>query len=235
MLIYKCIIVEDEPLAAEVLSDYIQQVPYLKSAATCGNVFDAAAILDAQPVDLMFLDIHLPGMKGLDFLRSLHKSPAVILTTAYHEYALQGYEFNVLDYLVKPIEFSRFLTAVKKIKPAGSDPKESSLAAGNKCLYFHVNKRKVRIFTGEIRYIESLREYIKVVTDQRTIITKMSLIQIEEMLNMEDFVRIHRSFIVAKNKIDSYSAVSVDIGGIEIPVGRNYKEAFYISLGDTDY
>lgn len=231
---YKCIIVEDEPLAAEVLTDYIKQVPFLELCGTCGNVFEASALLDATAVDLLFLDIHLPGMKGLDFLRSLTKSPAVILTTAYHEYAIQGYEFNALDYLVKPIEFSRFLAAVKKIRQVNSEPKDPGTTRERKSLFFSVNKKKVRIFTDEISYIESLREYIKVVTAQRTIITKMSLIQVEEMLNTENFVRVHRSFIVAKDKIDSYTAVSVDIGDVEIPVGRNFKESLFTVLGDSD-
>ncbi|MBN8688145.1 MAG: response regulator transcription factor [Chitinophagales bacterium] len=231
---YKCIIVEDEPLAAEVLTDYIKQVPFLELCGTCGNVFEASALLDATAVDLLFLDIHLPGMKGLDFLRSLTKSPSVILTTAYHEYAIQGYEFNALDYLVKPIEFSRFLAAVKKIRQVNSEPKDPGTTRERKSLFFSVNKKKVRIFTDEISYIESLREYIKVVTAQRTIITKMSLIQVEEMLNTENFVRVHRSFIVAKDKIDSYTAVSVDIGDVEIPVGRNFKESLFTVLGDSD-
>ena len=233
MSVFKCIIVEDEPLAAEVLTDYIQQVPFLDLAGTCSNVFEASALLDSTTVDLMFLDIHLPGMKGLDFLRSLTTSPAVILTTAYHEYAIQGYEFNVLDYLVKPIEFSRFLTAVKKIRQVNTDPKEPVTTRERKSLFFSVNKKKVRIFTDEISYIESLREYIKVVTAQRTIITKMSLIQVEEMLSAEHFIRVHRSFIVAKDKIDSYTAVSVDIGDVEIPVGRNFKETLFTVLGDS--
>lgn len=234
MSTYKCIVVEDEPLAAEVLTDYIKQVPFLELAGTCGDVFEASSLLDSTAVDLMFLDIHLPGMKGLDFLRSLDKAPPVILTTAYHEYAIQGYEFNVLDYLVKPIEFSRFLSAVKKIRQVNREQKESGATRERKSLFFSVNKKKVRIFTDEINYIESLREYIKVVTTQRTIITKMSLTQLEEMLNTVEFIRVHRSFIVAKDKIDSYTAVSVDIGGFEVPVGRNYKDGLYASLGDAD-
>ena len=233
MSMYKCIVVEDEPLAAEVLTDYIKQVPFLKLTGTCGNVFEASSLLDSAGADLLFLDIHLPGMKGLDFLRSLDKSPPVILTTAYHEYAIQGYEFNVLDYLVKPIEFSRFLSAVKKFRQLVRETGESGTTQERKSLFFSVSKKKVRIFTDEINYIESLREYIKVVTTQRTIITKMSLTQLEEMLDTGEFIRVHRSFIVAKDKIDSYTAISVDIGGVEVPVGRNYKDALYASLGDA--
>lgn len=231
---YNCLIVEDEPLAAEVLQDYIMQVPFLKLKGICISAFEAAEILSGGGVDLMFLDIHLPRLKGLDFLNTLHHPPAVIITTAYHDYAVLGYEYNVLDYLVKPVEFSRFLTAVKKMESRNAPGTVRHTATTRKSLFFNVNKKKVRIFTDDILYIESLREYIRVVTSQKNIITKMPLVQVEEMLKQDKFVKVHRSFIVAIEKIDTYTAVEVEVGGAKIPVARNCKDALFARLGDKN-
>ncbi len=231
MRLYNCLIVEDEPLAAEVLQDYIMQVPFLRLKGTCISAFEAAEIISGGEIDLMFLDIHLPRLKGLDFLSTLHNPPAVIITTAYHDYAVLGYEYNVLDYLVKPIEFSRFLAAVKKIE-SGNSPGPVKYAATRKSLFFNVNKKKVRIFTDDILYIESLREYIRVVTSQKNIITKMPLVQVEEMLKQDKFIKVHRSFIVAIEKIDTYTAVEVEVSGVRIPVARNCKDTLFAQLGD---
>lgn len=228
---FNCIIVEDEPLAAEILQDYITQVPFLQLKAVCANAILATEVLRNNNIDLIFLDINLPKLKGLDFVKTLQYPPRIILTTAYHEYALQGYEHNVLDYLLKPIEFSRFLKAVNKL----TSPTIISTPASvedRRYQFFNVNKKMVKVFFDEILYIESQREYIKISTKTRSILTKLSMIEMEELLQHENFVRVHRSFIVAKDKIDAFSATDIDINGKQIPIGRGYKEEVWAVLGN---
>ena len=223
---YNCIIVEDEPLAAEVLQDYVMQVPFLNLKGVCTDALYAMEMLQKEKIDLMFLDIHLPKLKGLDFLKTLQKKPQVIITTAYHEYALQGYEHNVLDYLLKPVEFSRFLQAVNKLNsPAPSIAVINEFARPEKeFLFFNVSKKKVKILLDDILYIESLKEYIRVVTKEKTIITKFQLGQVEDLLSKNNFLRIHRSFIVAKDKVNAFTATDVEINNKQLPIGRSYKE-----------
>ena len=227
MQIYKCIIVEDEPLAAEVLQDYIRQVPFLRLTSVCSDAFYAMESLKNFDIDLMFLDVHLPKMKGLDLIKVLKKPPKIIITSAYQEYALQGYELNVIDYLLKPIEFSRFLKAVHKIEQI----KETVLSARPVAqpaeriyLFFVVGKKKVKVFLDEILYIESMKEYIRVNTKNKSVLTKFKMSQLDEMLDQNNFLRIHRSFIVAKDKIEAFSATEVELAGKRLPIGRSYKE-----------
>jgi DNA-binding LytR/AlgR family response regulator len=224
---YKCLIVEDEPLAAEVLQDYIRQVPFLDLSGTCGDAIYAMEKLKQEKIDLIFLDIHLPKLKGLDFIKTLRNPPHIIIVSAYHEYALQGYEYNVIDYLLKPVEFSRFLMAVNKIKQTTSPETMMpvvSEAAERAHIFFNVGKKKVKIFLDEILYIESLKEYVRIFTKAKSIITKFQLGQIESLLAKNNFIRVHRSFIVAKDKIDAFTAADIEINGKQIPVGRSYKE-----------
>jgi DNA-binding LytR/AlgR family response regulator len=227
MQIYKCIIVEDEPLAAEVLQDYIRQVPFLKLTCVCSDAFYAMESLQKFDIDLMFLDIHLPRMKGLDLIKVLKNPPKVIITSAYQEYALQGYEFNVIDYLLKPIDFGRFLKAVNKIeqiKETVLPNRPVSQPAERTYLFFNVGKKKVKVFLDEILYIESMKEYIRVNTKSKSVLTKFKLSQLDELLSENNFLRIHRSFIVAKDKIEAFSATEVELGGKRLPIGRSYKE-----------
>jgi DNA-binding LytR/AlgR family response regulator len=229
----KCLIVEDEPLAAEVLEDYVSQVPFLEWVATCGDAIFALDILQKKEVDLIFLDIHLPKLKGLDFIRTLQKPPQTIITSAYQDYALQGYELNVTDYLLKPIELDRFITAVNKVRQQMQAARSLTPLPANgerPYLFFNVGKKKVKMFLDEILYIESLKEYIKIVSGTKSILTKFQLGQTEELLQNNNFLRIHRSFIVAKNKIDAFSATDVEIQGKLIPIGRSYKEQVYAQL-----
>jgi DNA-binding LytR/AlgR family response regulator len=175
-------------------------------------------------------------LKGLDFLKTLKNPPAVIVTTAYHEYALQGYEYNITDYLLKPVEFTRFLTAVNKIRNSGariSNP--AARPAERKSYFFNANKKKVKIFFDEILYVESLREYIRIVTKSKSVITKLPLGQIEELLSDGSFIRVHRSFIVSINKIDIFSTTDVEINGKQIPVGRHFKDSLLLALGSGDH
>jgi DNA-binding LytR/AlgR family response regulator len=222
---YNCIIVEDEPLAAEVIKDYIEQVPFLQLKGICTDALYAMDLLQKENIDLVFLDIHLPKLKGLDFIKALKKPPQIIITSAYQEYALQGYELNVVDYLLKPIEFNRFLMAVNKLK------ERSSAEPQREALFFNVSKKRVKVYIDEILFIESLKEYIRITTKEKTILTKFQLGQIEEMLARNGFLRVHRSFLVAKNKIDAFSATDVEINGEQIPIGRSYKDSVMGALG----
>lgn len=218
----KCMIVEDEPLAVEVMEDYISQIPFLQLEAVCNDAICAMQTLKEKQIDLMFLDIHLPKLKGLDFLATLKNPPKVIITTAYHEFAVKSYEFSVLDYLMKPIEFSRFMVAVQKALPGTSTP-EIVKSSEEKDLFFSVNKKKARVPIKSILYIESQRENIRIVMEDKEIMTRYSITDLENELP-DDFVRIHRSFIVSKSKIDFFDMQDVEIRGKLIPIGRNYKD-----------
>ncbi|HWB27947.1 MAG TPA: response regulator transcription factor [Chitinophagaceae bacterium] len=220
----KCIIVEDEPLATKILSDYVADVPFLVLQQTFKDAIQATEFLRNNDTDLIFLDIHLPKLKGLAFLKTLVNPPAVIITTAYHQYAVEGFNLNVTDYLLKPIEFERFLTAVNKVKKARNDKQKSVDEQPIKdYLFLSVQKKKVKISFSEIVYIESQREYIKVVTTKAEYISKMGTHEIEAVLPASLFRRIHRSFIVSVSKIESYTAEMVEVNGTSIPVGRAYR------------
>ena len=224
---YNCLIVEDEPLAAEVLQDYVSQVPFLTLGGVCGDAIYAMEKLQREKIDLIFLDIHLPKLKGLDFIKTLRNPPHIIIVSAYHEYALQGYEYNVIDYLLKPVEFSRFLMAVNKMRQTPTTTSAIQLtseAAERPYIFFNVGKKRVKIFLDEILYIESLKEYVRIFTKAKSILTKFQLGQIESLLARNNFMRVHRSFIVAKDKIDAFTASDLEINGKQIPVGRSYKE-----------
>jgi DNA-binding LytR/AlgR family response regulator len=220
-----CIIIEDEPLAAKVLTDYISEVPFLELKGHFKDAILATEYLRENSTDLIFLDIHLPKLKGMAFLKTLTNPPSVIITTAYHQYAVEGFDLNVTDYLLKPIEFERFLVAVNKVKKAGSGKPVSEETRETKdFIFLNIQKKKVKILFSEILFIESQREYIRIVTSQKEFISKISTSEIEELLPKEQFKRIHRSYIVAIAKIDSYNAEAVEIGGTSIPIGRGYKE-----------
>jgi two-component system LytT family response regulator len=218
----KCIIIEDEPLAVKVLSDYVSQVPFLELQKTFKDAILATDYLRKNTIDLIFLDIHLPKLKGMSFLKTLPDPPAVIITTAYHQYAVEGYDLNVTDYLLKPIEFERFLKAVNKVKDSFK-----SRIQGNESksfIFLNVQKKKVKILFSDILYIESQREYIKIVTLKKEFLSKISTKEIENLLPQNLFRRIHRSFIVSIDKIESFSAKEVEIKGKTIPIGRDFSD-----------
>ena len=220
----KCIIVEDEPLATKVLSDYISQVPFLELQGTFKDAILATDFLRDINTDLIFLDIHLPKLKGIAFLKTLTNPPAVIVTTAYHQYAVEGFNLNVTDYLLKPFEFERFLVAVNKVKAAQGEKQKTIESNEKDFIFLNVQKKKVKILFSEILYIESQREYIKIVTIKKEYISKMSTHEIESLLPANLFKRIHRSFIVSVSKIESYTAEMVEMNGISIPIGRGYRD-----------
>ena len=221
----KCIIIEDEPLAVKVLSDYISQVPFLELQGTFKDAIHATDYLRNSNIDLIFLDIHLPKLKGMAFLKTLTHPPAVIITTAYHQYAVEGFYLNVTDYLLKPFEFERFLKAVNKVKTAKGEKQNQDESQETKdFIFINVQKKKVKILFSEIVYIESQREYIKIVTTKKEYISKMSTHEIESLLPVNLFKRIHRSFIVSISKIESYTAKMVEVNGVSIPIGRGYSD-----------
>jgi DNA-binding LytR/AlgR family response regulator len=232
-----CIIIEDEPLAAKVLIDYISQVPFLQLQGTFKDAILATDFLRHNTTDLIFLDIHLPKLKGMAFLKTLSNPPAIIITTAYHQYAVEGFNLNVTDYLLKPFEFERFLIAVTKVKSGG--PAYAKASAGRReeqhqqstenrevkdSIFLNVQKKKVKILFSEIVYIESQREYIRIITTKKEFISKMSTHEIEELLPANLFKRVHRSYIISISKIDSYTAESVEVNGVSIPIGRGYRD-----------
>lgn len=221
------LIVEDEPLAAGVLEDYIRQVPWLRFAGRCADALAAYEALQQQPVDVIFLDIHLPGLKGLDFLRSLPHPPQAILTTAYHEYALDGYDLNVVDYLLKPIDFERFLRAVQKLKlpPATATVPERAFH------FFNVNKKMVRVWLDDILSAESIKDYVRLrLRDGSSLVTKGQLSDLEQRLAGRHFVRAHRSFLVGLRHVEAFTATELYVGGLAVPIGRQYQEAVQEAL-----
>jgi two-component system LytT family response regulator len=221
----RCIIIEDEPLATKVLVDYISQVPFLELQGAFKDAILATDWLRHNHTDLMFLDIHLPKLKGMAFLKTLTQPPAVIITTAYHQYAVEGFDLNVTDYLLKPIEFERFLVGVNKVKTAQGEKQKSGETEESKdFIFLNVQKRKVKILFSEIVYIESQREYIRIVTTKKEYLSKMSTHEIENLLPANLFRRIHRSFIVSISKIESYTAEMVEVNGVSIPIGRDYRD-----------
>jgi len=221
----RCIIIEDEPLATKILSDYIAQVPFLELQGAFKDAILATEFLRDNQTDLIFLDIHLPKLKGMAFLKTLTHPPAVIVTTAYHQYAVEGFNLNVTDYLLKPFEFERFLVAVNKVRSAnGQHQRHSETAEARDHLFLSVQKKKVKILFADIVYVESQREYIRIVTAKKEYLSKMSTHEIEELLPAHLFRRIHRSFIISLNRIESYTADSVEVSGVSIPVGRGYRD-----------
>jgi two-component system LytT family response regulator len=219
----KCVIIEDEPLAVKVLSDYIALVPFLELQGAFKDAILATDFLRNNHTDLIFLDIHLPKLKGMAFLKTLSHPPAVVVTTAYHQYAVEGFNMSVTDYLLKPFEFDRFLIAVTRVKTAQTEKQKTEGSEVREFIFLNVQKKKVKILFSDIIYIESQQEYIRVVTTNMEYLSKMSTHEIEELLPSGLFKRIHRSYIISVSKIVSYTAEIVELKGVSIPIGRGYR------------
>ncbi|MCB0375511.1 MAG: response regulator transcription factor, partial [Sinomicrobium sp.] len=217
-----CLIIEDEPIAAEVLEDYIRQVPFLECRGICRDAIFALDRLKQENIDVIFLDIHLPKLKGLDFLKVLKQKPQTILTTAYHQYALDAFEADVVDYLMKPIEFSRFLQAVNKLKWPEIETRatpEKEVSTGRAFRFFNVNKKMVKVFYDEILYVESLKDYSRIHLTDSTILVRGQIGELESLFQEHAFLRIHRSYLVPVDKISAYSATEVEVGPKSLPIG----------------
>ena len=223
MLALNCLIIEDEPLAADVISDYVRKVPGLCLTGICYDAFTAMEKLRSEKTDILFLDINLPKLSGIDFIKTLNDNYHIILTTAYHHYAFEGYELNVVDYLLKPIEFNRFVQAVNKVF-ARYDLKSVNKETDPKHYYFSVGKTRVKLFANEILYIESLKDYVHIHTKEKKVVTKLRIGEMDELLKDERFLRIHKSFIVNMDKISSYTSTRVELETKFFPVGRTYRK-----------
>ncbi|GAB4014767.1 LytR/AlgR family response regulator transcription factor [Spirosoma koreense] len=239
MIPIRCLLVDDEPPALAVIESHIEMIDSLVVVGKCHNAIQAFGLLQTTPVDLMFLDIKMPKLLGTDFVRSLPHPPKVIFTTAYRDYALDGFELDVVDYLLKPISFERFLRAVSRamrtelgVANAGPPETDQLSIAGKSAelpatsfLYFRADRKMVKVFVHDILYVESLKDYIRIVTTAaRPLVVKQSISSLEEMLPDSGFLRIHRSFIVAIDKINAYTPSHVDIAGQELPIGRLYHK-----------
>lgn len=228
----KCIIVDDEPLAREVLESYVDKVDGLELVASCDNAVKAFDILKKETVDLIFLDIQMPKLNGIDFLKVLNPLPKVIFTTAYREYAIESYELDVVDYLLKPISFQRFLMAVSKamngLESVANEPVQTTIAddlrSDHPYIFLKADRKMVKVYLKDILYIESLKDYVRIKMPQKDVISLQKISFLEQKLPEDCFVRIHRSFIVPIKKIEAFSQNVIEIGGTELPIGRNYKE-----------
>lgn len=230
--IITCIIVDDEPMARDVLRRYIEKIPLLKLTGECSNAIDALVFLQSNNTDLIFLDIRMPEMLGTDFVQTLRNPPKIIFTTAFKEYALQGFELDAIDYLLKPVRFERFMKAVNKAFPKIEDELhdqqliKAEKPTGNDFIYLRVDRKLVKILLTDIIYIESLRDYIKVHTQSRFYITRQTISSIEAMLSGNEFIRIHRSYIISFSKVKSFTNELVEVGNTELPIGKLYRNNF---------
>jgi DNA-binding LytR/AlgR family response regulator len=207
----------------------------LEVVAQCHNAIAAFEILQSQPVDLMFLDIKMPKLLGTDFLKTLHHPPKVIFTTAYREYAPDAFDLDAVDYLLKPVSLERFIKAIGKVyklenTKSAAPIAESVTTANEAFLYFRVDRKMVKVFQKDILFIESLKDYVRIVTTTKQLVAKQTITSLEEMLPEEKFLRIHRSFIIAADKIESYTPQHLYIAGKELPIGRNYKHEIVRTL-----
>ncbi|HZX75172.1 MAG TPA: LytTR family DNA-binding domain-containing protein [Cyclobacteriaceae bacterium] len=229
---YKCLIVDDEPPARKLLTDYVSKIGNLELAGVCTNGLEASKFLQANPVDILLLDIRMPLMTGIDLLKGLKERPITILVTAYEEYAVKGYELDVIDYLVKPVGFDRFKKAIDKaveyleVQVAEPDKKEAL-----DYFFIKTDTRIVKFMFAEVSAIEAQGEYIKIITPTRKVMSLVSLTSVANVLP-DDFIRIHRSYIINMRHIDEIQSNEIVIGKEIYPISRNYRDIFFAKLGD---
>lgn len=221
-----CLIVDDEPIAQDILADYLEPFDQVHILGKCSNAIEASQMLQEHTVDLIFLDIEMPYLDGLSFLKSLEHPPKVIITTAYREYALEGHELNVVDYLLKPISMERFVKALNRIL---IKPSQRGMTA-KPYVYLKVDLKMVQVYLDEILYIQGLSNYVRVFCENRHLISYQKLSHLEEVLPDELFLRAHRSYIVNISRVSSYNTNDLDIGETEIPVGGHYREKLFSAL-----
>ncbi|HSZ34803.1 MAG TPA: LytTR family DNA-binding domain-containing protein [Puia sp.] len=222
---FKCLIVDDEPLAIDVLENYLQRFENIE-IRRCENALDAFRFLKEEKFDLIFLDIEMPLLTGLDFLGTLKNPPPVIITTAYRDYAVEGFEFEALDYLVKPISFPRFVKAFERALKInkGGDHQHDNQREDNEYLFLKVDRKFVKILISEILYIESLKDYVRVTTKSTSFISYQSLTSITEKLPSDKFIRIHRSFTISIDKVNSIEGNCIQIDGKLLPISREHRQ-----------
>jgi two-component system, LytTR family, response regulator len=223
-----CIAVDDEPLALNIIEDYVSRIDYLLLTASCGSAVDALRVLHEQAVDIVFLDIQMPELSGFEFLTALDRRPMVIFTTAYENYAVGSYEYGAADYLLKPFSFARFLQAVEKC--VGRFVDSTSGNGDSEYLFIHSSGRTDRVLVTDIQFIEALSDYIVIKTPQRKFVVRESLRRAEEFLRRRGFVRVHKSYVVPIDRIVRIENDVIRIGDAVIPIGRNFRGAFYESI-----
>ncbi|MEM7549474.1 MAG: LytTR family DNA-binding domain-containing protein [Bacteroidota bacterium] len=230
MSTYKCLIIDDEPLARNVLKKYIENLEAYELQAEASDAFEAIEILEKNAIDLIFLDINMPELSGIDFIKSLDYRPSVIITSAYREYAAEGFELDVIDYLVKPITFPRFLNALnkfKRLKPdVGSEESTAHEHDEDSFIFIKVDKRMVKVLFHEILYVESLKDYVRVVTETEQLITHSNLSNFTDLLPKDRFIRVHKSFTISLSKVKAIEGnlIEVSNSGHRIPIGRVYQQ-----------
>ncbi|HAS46991.1 MAG TPA: DNA-binding response regulator [Microscillaceae bacterium] len=225
---YKCLVVDDEELARELIVDHLSKLEEFELVAACASAIEARTILKQQRIDLMFLDIEMPVLKGTDFFKHLLQPPRVIFTTAYRDYAVEGFELNAVDYLLKPITFDRFFKAIDKFlnQQLPSPPATSNVPSTTaKATYIFIRKdrKQVKLFLHEIVYIESLKDYIQIHETNQKHVVKYSLVSFISLLDHR-FLRVHRSYVINVDKVTAYTKHDVELGPIEVPIGENYKQ-----------
>jgi len=223
----RCLIVDDEPIAIKGVVNFINQLDFLEVADTCTSAMKATEILKAKDIDLMFLDINMPMLSGLEFLQSLDKSPLTILTTAYSEHALEGFRLNVVDYLMKPLEFQRFFQAANKALSIFQSRLilQNSKEGADSDMYIRQGDTFQRIIWQDILFVEGMQNYLKLHFKEKTLIIHQTMISLEEMLPKDAFFRIHQSYLINTHKIDAISGGRVFIDGKQLPISRHRKEA----------
>lgn len=228
---YKCLIIDDEPIAIRVIRGYLQQLGGFEVVAECRTAMEGFQLLRAHAIDLIFLDIQMPRLTGLDFLKALQMRPKVILVTAYREYALDGFELDVVDYLLKPVSLERFMKAIDKFYQLTTADVQHPASAAPRFILVKSDRKTVKIPLQEILYIESYSDYIKIYTSKSTVITKERISRIEESLP-HSFIRTHRSFIVNASNIRSFSHELIEVGDREVPISRSYREQVVALLNE---
>jgi DNA-binding LytR/AlgR family response regulator len=231
----RCIIIDDEPLAIKVIRSHVSKFDFIEVVAECKNALQAVDVLRKENVDLMFLDINMPKVTGLDFLKSIPHPPYVIITTAYREYALEGFDLNVVDYLLKPISFDRFLKAINKFcermeKSAASSEINTSRMVNPPIIHVQDGKTTYKIHLDSILYLEGYGEYVKVHTPEKTYLSRKPLHEFEKTLPVKQFIRTHKSFIISISQVSGFTSSSAIVNGKEIPIGRTFKESVMESL-----
>ena len=223
---YTCLIVDDEQLARELLKEYVSKTPALELKGMCKNPLEAMEIMAQEQIDILFLDIQMPELTGIEFVKTLQQKPVIIFTTAYSEYALEGYQLDVVDYLVKPFPLDRFIKAVNKATEFIDLKKKASLGGkdADEYILLHADHKIYKVALDDIQYIEGLKEYVSYFTKEKRIIVLQSLKSIEETLPSDRFIRVHRSYIVPIHKIKTLDGNQVQIGDKLIPIGRSYKD-----------
>lgn len=231
MRVAKCLIVDDEPIARQIIQTYCTHLPQLQVAGSCGNALEAKAILQREPIDLLFLDINMPVLSGIAFLKTLRNSPQVIFTTAYKEYAVDAFDLSACDYLLKPFSLERFIVAVDKALERLQPIRPIAIPETEHFVFIKSEGRIYRIRYEDILYAEAQGNYTKIVTTQQTLLTSMTFTSAEELLAAAPFLRIHRSFLINKAQISHIEGNRVFIDRYEIPIGSSYREQFLREVG----